>query len=213
VAKPGPRPGVATKTGRVTRQRIVNAALKTLKQEGFTGASARTIAKKGRFNPALIFYHFGSVNDLLLAALDETSRIRMARYRELIEGTETLPEVMEAAARLYQDDLRSGHITVLAEMIAGAASVPELGPQIVERIQPWIELTEETIGRVIQGTPLESIAPPKESAFAIVSLYLGMELLTHLQGDSSKADALFKLARDLTGLLGNLFGTPVGVSG
>jgi AcrR family transcriptional regulator len=208
MAKSGPRTkGIAGRPGAVTKKRIVNAALKTLKQDGFTGASARVIARNGRFNPALIFYHFGSVNDLLLAALDETSRLRMTRYRDLMHGAKTLPQVMEAAAKLYEEDLRSGHITVLAEMIAGAASIRELGPQIVERIQPWIQMTEETLRRVVEGTPLEQIAPPNETAFAVVSLYLGMELLTHLEGDSGKAEALFKLATNLTGLLGTMFGT------
>lgn len=207
MARSGPRTKPAPgRVGSVTKKRIVNAALKTLRRDGFTGASARVIARSGRFNPALIFYHFGSVNDLLLAALDETSRVRMTRYRELMDGAQTLPDVMESAAKLYEEDLRSGHITVLAEMIAGAASVPELGPQIAERIQPWIEMTEETLRRVVEGTPLEQMAPPGETAFAVVSLYLGMELLTHLEGDSSKAEALFKLATNLTGLLGSLFG-------
>lgn len=188
----------------MTKKRIVNAALKTLKREGFTGSSARLIARNGRFNPALIFYHFGSVNDVLLAALDETSNIRMKRYRELVDEAASLPEVMKAAAMLYSEDLHSGHITVLAEMIAGAASVPELGPQIAERIQPWIDLTEETLRRVIEGTPLEQLAPPREAAFAVVSLYLGMELLTHLQGDTSRSEALFKLATNLSGMFDTL---------
>jgi AcrR family transcriptional regulator len=196
---------ISGRPGAVTKKRIVSAALKTLKRDGFTGASARVIARTGRFNPALIFYHFGSVNDLLLAALDETSRTRMRRYHELMERAQTLPQVMEAAAELYREDLRSGHITVLSEMIAGASSVPELGREIVERIQPWIELTEETLRRVTQGTPIEQIAPPSDVAFAVVSLYLGMELLTHLEGDSTRTEALFKLAMNLTGLLGTLF--------
>ena len=62
-----------------TKERIVVAALETLKEEGFAGTSARAIARRGNFNQALIFYHFGTLNDLLLAALDRTSAERMAR--------------------------------------------------------------------------------------------------------------------------------------
>ena len=52
-----------------TKEQIVGAAIETLRTEGFGGTSARAIARIGDFNQALIFYHFGSVNGLLLEAL------------------------------------------------------------------------------------------------------------------------------------------------
>lgn len=51
-----------------TKGRIMDAAIETLKSEGITGTSARAIAHRGDFNQALIFYHFGSVNNLLIQA-------------------------------------------------------------------------------------------------------------------------------------------------
>ena len=59
-----------------TKLQIAEAALETLKTNGFAGASARTIAHTGGFNQALIFYHFGSVQNALLAALDLISERR-----------------------------------------------------------------------------------------------------------------------------------------
>ena len=204
MAKAGPKPVDGTSVRAETRGRIVNAALETLKEVGFAGASARAIAKRGGFNPALIFYHFGSVNDALLAALDATSEQRMARYRDAVEGAHDLPSLLEVAADVYREDLVSGHITVLAEMIAGASTVPELGPEIVKRIEPWIGFTEDAASRVLGGTPLAGIAPPRELAFGIVALYLGMELLTHLEKDRSRAESLFTVVQNFTGLLGPL---------
>ncbi|MGD0455999.1 MAG: TetR family transcriptional regulator, partial [Solirubrobacteraceae bacterium] len=64
-----PKEGVAA-TLAPTKLKIAEAALETLKQRGFAGASAREIAGVGGFNQALIFYHFGSVQKALLAALD-----------------------------------------------------------------------------------------------------------------------------------------------
>ena len=109
-----------------TRQRIVQAAIDTLKEEGFAGASARAIAARGGFNPALVFYHFGSVNDVLLAALDQTSEIRQARYDAAIGQVQTLPELANVAQKVFLEDLHAGHIKVLSEMIAGASSVAVL---------------------------------------------------------------------------------------
>src|SRR5258708_12780511 len=51
-----------------TKLQIAEAALDTLKANGFAGSSARAIAHRGGFNQALIFYHFGSVQNALLPA-------------------------------------------------------------------------------------------------------------------------------------------------
>jgi AcrR family transcriptional regulator len=53
-----------------TRAALIAGAIQTLREAGFAGASARQIARRAGCNQALIFYHFGSVPDLLIAALE-----------------------------------------------------------------------------------------------------------------------------------------------
>lgn len=189
-----------------TKRRILDATLDTLKRDGFAATSARAIARAGGFNQALIFYHYGSLADLLLAALDDTSWGRLARYREELAGVRDLTTAVRTAAALYAEDVRSGHIKVLAELIAGASSLPGLGPEIVVIMQPWITFTEESIRRLVAGTPLEEAVPAREAAYALVALYLGVELLTHLDGDETRAEALFRAGADIAGLVDALAG-------
>lgn len=191
-----------------TRTRIVEAAVETLKARGYTGTSARAIARAGGFNQALIFYYFGSVTDLLLAALDLTASQRMERYREEVEGVTSLPELMEVAARIYREDLEAGHITVLAELVAGASSAPELARELTARLEPWVAFTEETIQRVVGTSPLGALVPIKDAAYAIVALYLGIELLTHLGADRERVDSLFRSARMAADLITPLLQIP-----
>jgi AcrR family transcriptional regulator len=191
-----------------TRTRIVSAAIRTLKERGFAGASARAIAHTGGFNQALIFYHFGTVNDLLLAALDETSTQRMGRYRGALQEIRTLPELFGQAARIYREDLESGHIKVLAELIAGASSSPGLGPEIVARIEPWVAFTEEALERVLAGSALESLVPTPDLAFTVVALYLGVELLAHLDGRLARAEQLIDSGSRLASLFAGMFPGP-----
>jgi AcrR family transcriptional regulator len=189
-----------------TKSRIVEAAIETLKKDGFAGASARTIADRGGFNQALIFYHFGTVNGLLLAALDRTSEERMQAYREAIEEATTLAELAAVAGRVFGEDLRSGHVKVMAELIAGTSAHPELGPEISRRVEPWIELTREVWERVSRGSGLEQVLPPEDVAFAVVSLFLGIELMTHLDGDTTRAERLFAVTQGLATILEGLLG-------
>jgi AcrR family transcriptional regulator len=193
------RPG-----GAATRQRIIEAALETLKTEGFAEASSRAIARTGGFNPALIFYHFGSLDELLLAALDNTSADRLERYREAIENAQTLRELIDAAGAVYEEDRDSGHMTVVAQMIAASIAKPELAPAMVSRMEPWIDLAEEGLGKALTRIEAPDLVPVRELAYAFVTFYLGLNLLTHLDEDRARTDALFERLRSLTPLLAQL---------
>lgn len=187
-----------------TKARIVEAALETLRTDGFAGASARTIARRGGFNQALVFYHFGSVTNLLLAALDETSRRRMAAYHAALDQIHIPDELVNVALRVYQEDLASGHITVLAEMIAGSLSNPELKAEILNRMEPWIDFAEAAVRKALGNSPLAGTLPARELAYALVALYLGIEMLTHLEPDQKRVDALFSTARSIATVVASL---------
>src|SRR5215204_7364782 len=131
--------------GAATKRQILEAALETLKRDGFAGASSRAIARAGGFNQALIFYHFGSLDGLLLDALDQTSEERFERYRDAVGDAESVDELVAAVARLYAEDRERGHMTVVAQMVAGSAAHPELKPALVARMEPWVTLCEEAI--------------------------------------------------------------------
>jgi len=184
-----------------TKGRIVQAAVSVLKAHGYAGASARAIAAEGGFNQALIFYHFGSVRNALLAALDSTSADRMAAYREAATEAVDISGLISVAGTIYREDLASGHIAVLAELIAGASADPELGPEIVERITPWIDFAREQIERVTGESPLGHLVPAEDAAYAIVAQFLGLEMLTHLDGSTVRAERLFELAASFAGVL------------
>ncbi len=189
-----------------TRLQILQAAFETLKEEGFTGATSRAVARRGGFNQALIFYYFGSMEALLLAALDWTSERRLDAYREALSGAATLEEVIAASARLYQEDRDSGHIAVVSQLIAGSIARPELAPEMIVRMQPWIDLCEEVLEKVMAGSPLATAVPTRELAYAVVTFYLGANLLTHLDPDRSRTDALFARLEELQPLLSGVVG-------
>ena len=189
-----------------TKERIIEAAFSTLKEEGFAGTSARAIARRGGFNQALIFYHFGTLNDLLLATLDKTSADRMSRYRDSIGKAKGVDEKIQTATRLYREDLVSGHITVISEMVAGSLARPDLGPEVVARMEPWIEFTEGVITDLLAGSIFEGAVTPRTLAFAVVALYLGVDLLSHLDQDKSRAEALFQMVGAIGPFLAPIFG-------
>jgi AcrR family transcriptional regulator len=189
-----------------TRLLLVDAAVETLKQKGYAGASARAIAEVAGSNQALIFYHFGSVANLLLAALDAVSADRLRHYGEALESVGSVGELVDAAAGIFETDLDAGYLTVLAELIAGASSSPGLGAEVAARIAPWRSFAQAAVERSFGGSLLGEALPAPEVAHAIVALYLGLEMLTHLDGDRGPARHLFARAGQLAPLLEALSG-------
>jgi AcrR family transcriptional regulator len=187
-----------------TKSTIAEAALETLKANGFAGSSAREIAKTGGFNQALIFYHFGSVRNLLLVVLDVVSARRMRAYEPAFESAGTVSELAALAREIYAEDLENGYVTVLGEMVAGGVSDPRLGGEVVARILPWIDMVQRKIEALLAGSTLEGMVPPRDLAFAIIALYLGIDMLSHLDGDRDRAQSLLNLGVRYAPLAGAL---------
>jgi AcrR family transcriptional regulator len=202
MAKAGTPSGVAGGAERSarTRERLVDAAIETLKSDGYARASARTIAQRAGLNQGLIFYHFGSVADFLLAALDAVSEERLKLYASEVSSVDTASGLVDAAEGIFRNDLDAGYITVLVEMIAGSAATPGLGPEVAARIQPWRDFAKSAIGASLGDSPLSGLLPAEEVAHAVVALYLGLEMLSHLDGDAEPALALFTRAKQLATL-------------
>ena len=64
-------------------------------------------------------------------------------------------------------------------------------------MEPWVRFAEGVIARLLKGSFLESVLPTGDLAHAAVALYFGIETLTHLDGDRSRAEALFDTGRQL----------------
>lgn len=204
-----PRAGAAgRRAGEATRRRIVEAALETLRSEGYAGTTARAIAARGAFNPALIFYHFGGVDELLLAALDASSEERLAHWREALDGVDSATALIETMRRLYDEDRHAPHVTVVQELINTSAFSDKLGPELMRRMQPWLEFAHEVIARVVGDSPLRRAVDTRDLAFALIALYLGSEQVARLQGDASRIDSLFAAARRAAPMLDDMLGRP-----
>ena len=183
-----------------TRAKLIEAAIETLKADGFAGSSARAIAERAGLNQGLIFYHFDSVANLLLAALDSVSARRMEHYGAAIDRVGSPTELVDVATAIFREDLDAGYVAVLVEMIAGASSTPGLGPAVSARLGPWFAFARAARSRTRSGRRGTRWCRPATSPTAIVALYLGLEMLTHLDGDRARALGLFAHAKHLAGL-------------
>ena len=193
-----------TSTRIPTRTRILEAALAALRDEGIAGISARTIARYGDFNQALIFYHFGSVDALLVAVARSESERRSALYAEALRDVTSLRELVAVARRLHEEEFQAGTVAALTQMIAGAVGTAELAQGIREAFEPWTKLVGESIARVLADTPYVGILPEGDLTTAVAALFLGIELLVGLDPDAAAGESLFTTMESVATLVDGL---------
>jgi AcrR family transcriptional regulator len=175
-----------------TKTRIAEAALETLKARGFAGAGARARAMTGGFNQALLLYHFGSVHNALLSVLELVSNSRVRAYEPAFKNVRTVSEPASLARDIYTEE--DGYVTVLGEIVFGGVSDPGLGLEVVARLESWIGMVERKPRARLIGSVCESMVPPRDLAFTIIALHLGIDTLRQLDGDRTPAESLLDLA-------------------
>ena len=77
---------LAAKAPDERRRRILAAAIAVLRERGFSGTRVADIATTAGTSPALVLYHFSSLADVLVAALES---VEDDYYAELAAGNET----------------------------------------------------------------------------------------------------------------------------
>lgn len=192
------------------RAQMIEAAIESLKDVGYAGTSIREIARRGGFNSALISYYFGGLHQLLLAALDHSSEIRMRRYSEAVEKAKDLEQLLAVARQIYREDVEGGHITIFTEMVAASLAHRELGPELAARAEPWMDFVEGAIRKGLGDNPLLQLIPPREIAYSVLCFYLGVNVMTQLEPESKRVDGLFDLANQFAPLVGPLLGLSMG---
>ncbi len=191
-----------------TRAALMAAAREALVDGGFEAATAREIARRADVNQALVFYHFGTVSDLLVAVLDEVSARRMASYRPLLEEARSLGDLFDAGGEVMASDLAGGDLAVLVALMTGARATPDLAAQVTNRLEPWRAFAREAVTKAARWLPLGRFMPVEEVADALLAGILGLELLAHTTDEDDVVRRVIDRAAGLGGLLAATAGIP-----
>jgi len=185
-----------------TRTKLLAGALRTLTEQGITKTSARTIAATAGVNQALVFYHFGSVDELLAAACRYGAEQRVEHYRERFAQVGSLSEFLELGRELHTEERAAGHVAVLAQLLAGAQTQPRLAPATAAGLTSWIEEIEAVLTRVLAGTPIAAFVDVTGLSRALAAGFVGLELYEGV--DPEGALAALDALEQLSGLVGVL---------
>ncbi|MFM9609740.1 TetR/AcrR family transcriptional regulator [Streptomyces niveiscabiei] len=170
---------------RETRVKLLEGALRTLTEQGIAKTSARSVAATAGVNQALVFYHFGSVDELLAAACLYGAEQSVFRYRERFEEVESLSGLLALGREIHAAEQGFGHVARLGQLLAGAQTHPALGPATAAGLDLWIVEIEKVLRRVLGGTPFGEFTDPAGLARAVAASFVGIELYEGVDGEGA----------------------------
>ncbi|MFE0024160.1 TetR/AcrR family transcriptional regulator [Amycolatopsis sp. NPDC059021] len=177
-----------------TKQRLIDGVLTTIRNHGITAVSARAVATAANVNQALVFYHFGSVDELVAQACIAATEARVALYRPRFAEVRTVGELLELGQRIHAEERAEGNMTVLAQTLAGAQGGGRLAEATREALDKWITEVRTTLTRVLADSPLTEFADPAGLAHAVSASFLGLTLFESVDPDGGE-QALAALAQ------------------
>lgn len=158
-----------------TRGRILAAAKDALLENGYAQLSTRRIAEHAGVPLSQIHYHFGSKQNLLLEVLEEENRKLLERQTLMFQSELPLWKQWEQACDYLEEDLDSGYVRVLQEMVSAGYSDDEVASAVRQDILRWFELLTAVAEQA--ETKLGSLGPftPREVAVLAGMPFLGAE--------------------------------------
>ncbi|MFJ3638428.1 TetR/AcrR family transcriptional regulator [Streptomyces sp. NPDC090108] len=178
-----------------TKTKLLEGALRVLTEQGIAKTSGRTVAAVAGVNQALVFYHFGSVDELLAAACRYGAEQAVARHRARLAAVGSLSELLAAGREIHEQERAEGHVALLGQLLAGASTHPGLGPATTAGLDLWIAEIEQVLRRVLAGTRFEEFTDPAGLARAVAASFVGIELYDGVDraGAHAALDALEQL--------------------
>jgi AcrR family transcriptional regulator len=134
-----------------TRTAILAAARECLLAGGYANLSTRSVAESAEVPLSQIHYHFGSKLQLILAVLAAENERLLERQAAMFESPEPLWVRWNLACDFLDEDIASGYVRILQEMIAAGWSDPDVAAPVREMIGGWYRVLADAARREIDA--------------------------------------------------------------
>jgi AcrR family transcriptional regulator len=178
-----------------TSTTLLEAAKKVLRQSGHSGLSTRDVAAAAGVPLSQIHYHFGSKQGLMLALFDYLNAQLLDRQNAMFHNTTlSLSQRWDRACDYLDDDIASGYVRVLQELIAASWSDPEVAKVVRTGLMGWFELIAGVARQAEREFGLGPFSA-EEVAALISSAFIGGESLYLLGAEKKGAPVRQSLRR------------------
>jgi AcrR family transcriptional regulator len=185
-----------------TSTTLLEAAKTVLRRSGYAGLSTRDVSAEAGVPLSQIHYHFGSKQGMVLALFEYLNAQLLDRQQALFGDTSlTLAEQWDKACDYLDEDIASGYVRVLQELIAASWHDAEVAKVIRTDLMKWVELIVSVAAKAERTTPgaLGPFTPDEVGAFA-ANCFIGAESL-YLLGLEKKGSPVRQVLRRIGDLI------------
>lgn len=195
VARSGPKRGDTKRTA--TRDALVDATVSVLARQGFSSTSARAVAEQAGVAPGGVFYHFGSMDDLLAEVFTTCIDRRIARLGAAVAVPG--PELADSLTQAVRDEFAHIESRAMLELTVGAIDSPGLAGRVREGLDRSIGFTRQIVDLLLADSPLAQALPRDLIAQVAASAFFGLAVMDMVGADVD-VDGMTALVNMLLGL-------------
>ncbi len=165
----------AAKT-QATRTGLLEAAKQVLHAQGYAGLTTRGVAGVAGVPMSQIQYHFGSKEGMVLALFEYMNAQLLDRQNAMFaDPSLSLSEQWGLACDYLDDDLATGYVRVLQELLAAGWANPEIGRVVRDGIMGWVKLLTGLARRAQENYGSLGPFAPEDIAALVGAAFIGME--------------------------------------
>ena len=182
------QPGSTRRGGRgdATRRKIAQAAVELVAELGWDAVTTRAVATRAGVNPALVHYHFKSMDVLLRSAVVAALEAEIGQAAIPFTTAASLPDAISGATEaVARFDPGTPTAALLIEAMIRAVRDPELSRLIVDSL---VEFRELVAARVRDSDETSMVGLPPDATGVFVAAALDGLLLHRIVDPSTDAD-------------------------
>jgi AcrR family transcriptional regulator len=155
---------------------VLEAAKKVLRQNGYSKLSTRDVAAAAGVPLSQIHYHFGSKQGMVLALFEHLNSQLLDRQDAMFHDSSlTLSEQWDRACDYLDEDIASGYVRVLQELIAASWADSPVAKVIQAGLMGWFKLLVELAERAEREFGGLGPFTADEVAALVASAFVGAE--------------------------------------
>lgn len=184
-----------------TASKLLEATKACLVADGFAALSTRKVAEKAGVPLSQIHYHFGGRKGVVLALLERENEALLGRQRAMYGEDVPLWKRYGQACDFLEDDLASGYVRVLQEMVAAGWSDPDIAERVRAAVDGWRATLRGVAGEAEEQLGGYGPFTAGQVADLICLAHLGAETMLLLHGTASEHAQIVRALRQIGELI------------
>jgi AcrR family transcriptional regulator len=156
---------------------FLDAAERLLVEVGHAGITTRRLAGRAGLNQGLVHYYFGSLDEVLVQALERFTGRLIERQRAMYEADVPFIEKWRTAMQYLEEDLAAGYPKIWLELQALGWNSPRIRSRIALVNAEWRDVLTEAFEKAAGKYGLDQRQFPLDAMVSLVMTFnQGMEL-------------------------------------